>query len=228
MRAVEGARQPLRVRGMLGRWVLAFTLGELVGFGLLPASLGSLAAWLSSAMDATPRALLLYGVAIVTGFGEGAVLARFQLRVLRDVFPGLDERSFTLATGVAASVAWAAGMLVPTLDDVIGLSAPVQVASWIAAALVILPSIGIAQARALRGVLVRPGLWIAANVLGWLLGLPWTFVCPALVPDGAPLPAFVLAMVVGGVAMGATAGLVTGLALARLAAGSTPRVDSPR
>ena len=202
--------------GLLRRWVVAFAVGELVGFGLLPAMLGALAFELTGGMNATPRALLLYLVAIVTGFGEGAVLALFQLRVLRGVFPDLDARGFVVATGTAASVAWAAGMLVPTLDDVVGLSTPIQIGLWVAAAVVILPSIGIAQAWALRGVVERPGRWIVGNVLGWLLGLPWTFVLPALVPDGAPIGAFVAAMIVGGAVMGATAGAVTGVFLGRL------------
>ena len=71
-------------------------------------------------------------------------------------------------------------MLAPALDDLIGLSTPTQVAIWIPASLLILCSIGGAQAWVLRGVVEQPHRWIAANLLGWLAGLPWTFVLPAL------------------------------------------------
>jgi hypothetical protein len=207
-----------RSRGALfRRWTVAFTLGELIGFGLIPAAGGLAAYALTDGMAAAPRALLLYAVAIVGGFGEGAVLARFQLGPLREVFVRLDGRRWVLHTGVAASVAWAAGMLTPTLDDVLGLGVGAQIALWMACAVVILLSIGMAQARLLARHVERPRRWLWANVVGWIAGLPWTFVLPALVPDDAPVWAFGIAMLLGGVLMGATTGAVTGLWLVRMA-----------
>ncbi|HJL19568.1 MAG TPA: hypothetical protein RMH99_28150 [Sandaracinaceae bacterium LLY-WYZ-13_1] len=198
------------------RWVVAFTLGELVGFGLIPA-LGGLGVFaLTGSMPTAPRALLLYVVAVVGGFGEGAVLAAFQRRVLRTAWPTIAGRRWVVRTGAAASVAWAAGMLPPTLDDLVALPVEAHVALWVVAGIVILPSIGVAQASVLAEHAARPGRWVLWNVLGWLGGLPWTFVLPALVPDDAPLAAFGGAMLIGGVLMGATAGAITGVGLVRL------------
>jgi hypothetical protein len=204
------------VGSLFRRWVVAFTLGELIGFGLIPAVGGFLATVATEEMPRTPRALLLYAFAIIAGFGEGWVLARFQLHVLCEPFPKLDRRSYSLATGLAASIAWAAGMLTPTLDDIVGLPVPVTIALWVTAAMIILPSIGLAQARVLREHVSRPGRWVVANVVGWLVGLPWTFVLPAIVPDDAPAGAFVVAMIAGGTLMGASAGAVTGIWLSRM------------
>lgn len=203
---------------LLRRWVLRFTLGELVGFGLLPALGGTLVAAWTNGMSATPRALLLYAVAVGAGFGEGAVLGAFQRPVVQALFPSVSGRRWVLATGLAASVAWAAGMLAPTLDDVVGLSTGAMVGIWAAAGVVILSSIGTAQAWVLRGHTSRARSWIVANAVGWLCGLPWTFALPALLPDDAPPVAFGGVFAVAGVLMGATTGWVTGRWLQRLAA----------
>jgi len=198
------------------RWVLAFTLGELIGFGGIPLLGGSVTLWLTEGMQSGPRALLLYAVAVGGGFGEGTVLAAFQMRVLRDYLPLLSARRWILVTALAAALAWACGMLAPTLDDLINLSAWAQVAIWIPASLLILFSIGGAQAWVLRGVVDAPQRWITANLLGWLAGLPWTFVLPALVPETAPLAVWVVTFVIAAVLMGLTAGAVTGHFLLRM------------
>jgi hypothetical protein len=198
------------------RWVVAFTLGELIGFGLIPALGGSVAYAATDGLDNGPRALLLYVVAVVGGLGEGAVLARFQLGPMREVVPELDARLWIGATAFAASLAWAAGMLAPTLDDLVGLSSSAQVGIWMPALVLILLSIGSAQAWVLRGHVARPHRWVIANVLGWLGGLPFTFVLPMALPDDAPVALFFVAMFVGGVLMGATAGAITGWWLLRL------------
>lgn len=198
------------------RWVLYCTVGELVGFGGIPVLGGALAVWLTVGLQTEVRSLLVYAVAVVGGLGEGAVLAWFQLRVLRAFLPRLQARQWILATALAASFAWACGMLAPTLDDLAGISPIVQAAIWIPASLLILFSIGSAQAWVLRGIVEKPRRWLLANVLGWLAGLPWTFVLPALLPETAPAVIWVTTFVVAGVLMGLTVGLITGIALQKM------------
>lgn len=200
------------------RWTVAFTLGELVGFGGIPVLGAAVALWLTSGLEPAERSLLLYGVAVLGGLGEGAVLGWFQTRVLRRLLPRLDSRRWILATAAAASLAWALGMLAPTLDDVIGLTVPAQIAIWIPAGIVILLSIGTAQALVLRRLVERPSTWVVANVLGWLAGLPWTFALPAALPEDAPAYVWVTTFVLSGILMGATAGAITGIALVRIVA----------
>jgi len=202
--------------GRYRRWVLACTLGEVTGFLGFPILGGALALWLGAGLEPFARALILYAVAVIGGLGEGAVLALFQLRVLAESFARLSPRRWVLGTAVAASMAWAAGMLAPTLDEILGISAPVQAAIWIPASILILLSIGSAQAWALRSVVENPQSWVVGNALGWLAGLPWTFVLPGLVPDGAPMTWWITAFAVSGVLMALTVGLVTGLFLLRL------------
>jgi hypothetical protein len=198
------------------RWVLAFTLGEVLGFGGIPVLGGVIAFSLMSDLDPNARSLLLYAVAVLGGLGEGAVLGWFQARVLCKYLSRLVAGHWILATALAAAFAWACGMLTPTLDDLVGLPVAMSVALWIPAGLLILLSIGSAQAWILRRLVRQPRRWIAANALGWIAGLPWTFVLPGLLPEDSPPAAWVLVFIVAGILMGLTAGAVTGVFLVRL------------
>jgi hypothetical protein len=198
------------------RWVLFCTVGEVVGFGGIPVLAGAATLLLTANLAPEIRSVVLYVVSTIGGLGEGAVLAWFQLRVLRGRLPRLDPGQWVRNTAFAASFAWSLGMLAPTLDDLIGLSAGVQVAIWVPASVVILLSIGTAQSWVLRDVVRRPRRWLAANLVGWLLGLIWTFVLPALLPEDAPLSWWVAVFVVAGILMGMTVGLVTGAVLVKL------------
>ena len=212
-------------RKVWARWTIAFTLGELIGFGAIAASGAAIAMWLTSGLEPAAKSLTLYAFAVLGGLGEGAVLGWFQTRVLGGIIPELDLRQWIVATAAAASFAWAVGMLAPTLDDLVGLSTTAQIAIWIPAGIIILLSIGSAQALVLRRIVSKPSRWVMANVVGWLAGLPWTFALPAALPEEAPAYLWVAAFVVSGVLMGATAGAVTGLAVMRLADRTGPLVS---
>lgn len=216
------ASRTLRLTPLWRQWVLRFTLGELLGFGLVPV-LGGMLLWAATGhLEASARAGLIYGVAIVGGLFEGATLATFQWRLVACVVPEISRAKWIVHTAIAASVAWAAGMLAPTLDDMYQLSTAVMVAIWVPASIIILLSIGYAQQRLLRPHVRRAWRWLVANIVGWLLGLPWTFVLPALLPPGTPTWGFAIAFGIGGTLMGATAGAVTGMALLRFQSEARP------
>ena len=198
------------------RWVLACTVGEIIGFVGLPVLAGAAVLALTGDFDPALRSIILYATSAVGGLGEGAVLALFQLRVLRRHLTHLDGRRWVLYTACAASFAWLCGMLAPLLDDLFGLTPATQIAIWLPASVLILLSIGTAQSWVLRDVIKRPHRWIMANVTGWLLGLPWTFLLPALLPDNAPMPVWLSTFLVAGVLMGLTVGLVTGRLVIKL------------
>lgn len=202
-------------RSIYWQWVLHCTLGELIGFGGIPV-LGGLAVFsVTTSLEPALRSLVLYAVAVTGGLGEGAVLAWFQLRILRRMLPQLRSERWVIATAAAACFAWAVGYLAPTLDELFELSAATQIAIWMPAGVLILLSIGTAQAWVLKEIVSRPSRWVLANAVGWLLGLAWTFVLPALVPADAAIVVWVSAFAVAGVLMGVTVGLVTGIWLLR-------------
>jgi hypothetical protein len=196
--------------------VFAFTAGELLGFGGIAVGGGALIFWLTLELDEGVLAVVFYAVAVIGGLGEGMVLGWFQARVLREVVSGFDARRWILVTSLAAAFAWALGMLAPTLDDLVGLSMSEQLIVWVPGSVLILFSLGTAQALALRGLVRNPLQWILANAVGWLLGLPWTFVLPALLPESAPVAAWGGVFVVAGALMGATVGAVTGWSVLRM------------
>jgi len=207
------------------RWVVACTAGELIGFGGIPVLGAALALALTQGLPPASRSLVLYVVAVAGGLGEGAVLALFQYRVLGTLLPALSKRAWVTATALAAALAWALGMAAPLLDDLVGLTATAQIAIWVPASVLILLSIGAAQAWALRGRAAQPARWLLANVLAWLAGLPWTFVLPALLPESAPIPVWIATFGVAGVLMGLTVGLVTGIWVLRMRPADAARAD---
>jgi hypothetical protein len=198
------------------RWIVAFTAGELIGFGGIPVLFAAAGLWLTQPLEPPARAVVMYLLAVTGGLGEGAVLAWFQLRVLKPHLPALNRARWLRATAIAAAWAWACGMLAPTLADLFGISTAAQIAIWIPAGVAILLSIGAAQAWALQDVVEGHRRWIGANALGWLAGLPWTFVIPALLPEDSPTALWMASLVIAGALMGLTAGAVTGGFLVRL------------
>src|SRR3990172_5456371 len=86
------------------RWVVAVTLGELVGF-TIPSIVGGVA-W---ALAAPP--VVLYATLVCAGAGEGAGLASAQWIVLREALPTLAARRWIAATSAAAAIAWSLGLL---------------------------------------------------------------------------------------------------------------------
>ena len=80
-------------RRIWARWTVAFTLGELIGFGAIAVSGAAIAMWLTSGLEPTAKSLILYAAAIVGGLGEGAVLGWFQTRVLIEIIPELTARA---------------------------------------------------------------------------------------------------------------------------------------
>ena len=105
-------------------------MGELVGFGGIPVLGGALAIWLTTGLEPSVQSIVIYIVAVIGGLGEGAVLALFQLRVLSESLPTLNARHWVIGTAAAAAFAWACGMLAPTLDEIVEISAKIQIAIW--------------------------------------------------------------------------------------------------
>ncbi|MDR6436744.1 hypothetical protein J2790_001865 [Paenarthrobacter nicotinovorans] len=94
-------------RTFLGRWVLAVTAGEAIGF-MVPAAIGGM-----MALAAAP-AWAVYPVMIAAGACEGALLGLGQSIGFG---PLVVPRSlWVAATAAGAAVAWSIGMLPSTLS----------------------------------------------------------------------------------------------------------------
>jgi hypothetical protein len=191
--------------GLWRRWFVAATVGELVGF-TVPALVGAVV--LSRVADVPAL--------IAAGFVEGAVLGFAQSAVIVGIVPGVRRRDWTVATGCAAAVAWALGMLpasiggrVPdaVLWTVVALAAPV-----------LLASLGTAQWLVLRPHRRHTIWWIGATAGAWLVGLGvFIAISSPLWQPGQPPGLIALIGVGAGAAMAATTAALTGLAVRRLA-----------
>jgi hypothetical protein len=102
----------------------------------------------------------------------------------------------------------------------------VLIALGILAGVLLLATIGVAQWLVLRRHIARSGSWVLANALAWIAGLAVVFAAIRVAPPDAPVLMAVFG-VAGGLGMGLTVALVTGLFLVRLLDRVRPAVDVP-
>jgi hypothetical protein len=190
-------------------WFATVATGEAVGFAI------PVAIW-AIAWKAGLPPFALYAAVVAAGAGEGAVLGLAQARNIEAYLPGIT-RPWVVRTAVAAAFAWAFGMAPSTLAD---LGAPTWIPLTVISigAIPVLLAIGVAQWSLLRERLPHSRMWISANAVAWLAGLPSTLIAPALVPDGAPWYAWAIAFSGAGIAMAATVAAITGAAMKSLLA----------
>lgn len=208
------------------RWVLANTVGEVIGLGT-----AALAGWgLAFAMageETVARRLLFALVMVAAGAFEGAVVGAAQARVLAPLLPRLRPLAWVRATALGSLAAWILGMLPSTAlgagaeSSTLPPSAPGLALTMVLAALlggtagVILAFF---QWRVLRRHLAAASGWLAANAAAWALGMPVVFLGVDLAQRGGS-PGVVAGTVTATLAVaGATVGAVHGLWLTRRAA----------
>jgi AMP-binding enzyme/AMP-binding enzyme C-terminal domain len=96
------------------RWIVANTIGEVLGLGLAAAvAIGMILA--IGEPKSLAVAVMMAGVLIVAGACEGVVVGLAQWRVLRHRLPRVPRRDWVRATAMGALVAWALGMAPSTL-----------------------------------------------------------------------------------------------------------------
>ncbi|MCX6030709.1 MAG: hypothetical protein NT169_15610 [Chloroflexi bacterium] len=205
------------------RWVLANTVGEAVGLSVvLLVGFGVLGPRLAGLTGAWPAVVGLVA-GVLLGIFEGIVVGAAQGVILRRRLPRLALRTWILVTVIGAMVAWGLGMLPSTLmsADASGGQAAAEMSealTYVMAAgmgLVAGVILALAQWLALRSLgsqVRRPGLWLPANALAWLCGMPLVFLGMGAIPTGASvlqaLPIVVAATAAAGAVVGAIHGLV--------------------
>jgi hypothetical protein len=202
------------------RWVAANSLGEaiglsavlLVGFGIL----GMLAGGLPGVWPA----VVSLAAGVLLGVFEGLIVGWTQGIVLRRRLPQIALRTWIVATVIGAMVAWGLGMLPSTLmaSSAGEAQAPAEMPEWftyiMAAGLGLVAGLVLAfpQWRAMRKHVRRGWLWLPANSLAWLVGMPLVFLGMGSIPAGASvieaIPIVVAATAAAGAAVGAIHGAV--------------------
>lgn len=208
------------------RWVLANALSEAIGLStVLLVGFGVLGGVVEGLPGAWPFVASL-AAGILLGVFEGTVVGAAQGTVLRRRLPELPLRSWIVATVIGAMVAWGLGMLPSTLMAAGAgeAQAAAEMPEWftyvMAAGLglvagVILAFVQWTVLRTASGVR-RASLWLPANSLAWLVGMPVVFLGMGSIPAGASVAQAVPIVVAATTAAGAVVGAIHGLVLVKV------------
>ncbi len=208
------------------RWVIANSLGEMIGLGATFA----VAAFYFTTMQGQPGAESVVAgflVAVASGGIEAAVVGLAQWWAMHPIFLTISLRSWCLATLVGALLAYLLGYLPSTLMSLAEETTQAQPAAEPPQVVVMLLAAGMglvggavlsfAQWLVLRKPVQGSWIWIPANMGAWALGMPLIFWGIDTAQKGQPAWQAVLIIAVSLLAAGAAVGAVHGAALVRLA-----------
>ncbi|MDV6014241.1 hypothetical protein [Haloechinothrix sp. LS1_15] len=207
---------PRRGRLLRRHWILAFLVGELIGF-VPPAVAGAALV----AIAAAPIGLVA-GLT-VAGAVEGTVLGIAQAWVLRAHAPAVNRRRWIVVTTAAAGYAWLVGMVIGTYGPDSPLPPAIFVVLAVLAGVSALLAMGAGQWLVLRRAVAGAGRWVWVTAGAWLVGVMIPVGALSILPDGWPLAGHVAVAIVSAVLMGVTVGALTGRTLARLVYGTARR-----
>jgi hypothetical protein len=167
------------------RWVAANALGEMFGLGLTFA-IGAVVISSLGDQQSILVILLTFLVAVASGAIEATLVGLAQWWAMHPWFPTIYRTSWWLATLIGALVAYVLGYLPSTLMGLGEQASQTQTpaaepAQW----LVLLLAAGLgavggavlafAQWLSLRRKVRGASIWIPANMLAWLVGMPIIF-----------------------------------------------------
>ena len=167
------------------RWVGVNALGEALGLGLTFA-VGYAAIMNFQDQVGVAVVLINFLVAVASGGIEATIVGLAQHWAMAPWVPNIARRDWWLATLVGALLAYVLGYLPSTLMDLAEQAAPSTASIAEPSQIVVLllaAGLGVvggavlsfAQWQVLRGKVHRAGLWIPANMLAWLFGMPVIF-----------------------------------------------------
>jgi hypothetical protein len=212
-------------RSVWVRWVLANSLGELVGLGATFALGVGLFSGLAESPGAGP-AVLSALLMTASGLLEGWVVGSAQWWAMRPAFPGVARRSWVLATTVGAVIAWFLGSIPMTVaslstagSEATGPEPPalLMVSLEVGLGLVAGLVLALPQWRVLRRHAARAGLWLPANSVAWGAGMPIVFAGVDLAQKVGSLGGAVAVMAGALLVAGAVVGAIHGAVLVFLA-----------
>jgi len=166
------------------RWVGANALGELFGLGLTFLITGYAFSQLDN-QQTVAGILLAFVFAVLSGAVEATIVGLAQWWAMHPWFPAIDRFTWWRGTLIGALLAYVLGYLPSTLMDMgeaAASSAPAaEPPQWIILLLAAgLGAVGgavlsFAQWLAMRDKVKHAGVWIPANMLAWLFGMPIIF-----------------------------------------------------
>jgi hypothetical protein len=180
----------------LGRWIVAVSAGEGIGFAIAT-TVAVLV--IVGGIDGAGRLALV----IIGGAFEGMALAVGQYLGMREGRPVAWR--WIGATALAAAIAWALGMLPSTVG--IDLGSPLALIAIGVGGIVLLASIPLAQWLVLdRAHTFR---WVPVNAGAWAVAILWTFAPSPFIDERSPIALVAALYVVAGILMAVTFACLT-------------------
>jgi hypothetical protein len=212
----------------LARWALGCALGELMGFSVAAISMALAFTAIPHATTTRVAIALLIGC-LAAGAIEGSILGACQWWALSRVFPRVRAFAWILVTALGGALGWLVGSFAAALaasasgtvagDGAAGheptLVTTLLVSAGVGSLLGLM--IGSSQWLVLRRHAASAGVWVPANILGWMLALPWSYLAGRSVVLTSSPVVFVLVLAGACVLMGLTLALVTGAFLRSMA-----------
>lgn len=172
-----------RTSNLWSKWVLANSVGELLGLG----STFAVGVGIFAGLPEGPGlASVIISAALMTATGalEGVVVGLAQWSVLRTALPAIARRSWVVATIIGGVVAWFFGSVPMTLASLtsdpggVPMQEPPQILVLLMASglgLVAGAILSVAQWAILRRKVSRAWRWLPANAVAWAVGMPLIF-----------------------------------------------------
>lgn len=166
------------------RWTLANAFSEMVGLGLTFAITGLLFSSMGE-QNTISSILLSFVVAVASGAVEATFVGLAQWWAMKPWFPSIGRFEWWRGTFIGALIAYVLGYLPSTImsmGEATASSTPMaEPAQWVVLLLAAgMGAVGgavlsFAQWLVLRGKVHGAGIWIPANMLAWLFGMPVIF-----------------------------------------------------
>jgi len=209
------------------RWVFANGISEMFGLGLTFV-VGAVILSNLGAKQSTVAILIAFAVAVGSGAIEATLVGLAQWWAMHPWFPEISRRSWWLATLAGALVAYVIGWMPSTLmslgEQASSSQNPVaEPEMWLVLVLAAgLGAIGgailsFAQWLVMRRRVKGASVWIPANMLAWLVGMPIIFLGIDIAQRLSGLLWLVLFMAGILLLMGLVVGGIHGVFLARIA-----------
>lgn len=182
-------------RPPLSSWLRAVTTGELLGF-TSTAAIAFLALRTCGHPETVRGRVIALLIMVLAGTLEGASIGFFQWRALQRWLPDLSALRFVGATIAVAATGWLVGMSVPLMMSLTGTHAAEPAAKIAEPSGILIAALamgfgaiagalfGAAQARALSSHVRSIRAWVVANVAGWALGLPFSYLAGSVGSEG--------------------------------------------
>jgi uncharacterized integral membrane protein len=195
---------------LMATWVLSCAAAEGIGM-----TASSAAATVSQEPGIASRTALALSIVVLGGLVEGVALGVLQARALSRRWPGVARRRYAVVTVLVAGVGWAAGSAPAVLGgaDAGGSEPPLAQVLVGAAGLGVLMGavLGYAQSTALRGAVRRPGRWVIANTVAWLVVMPAIFFGASRPGEDWSVGSVLLFGLLTGILAGMLLGVFTGM-----------------